>query len=103
MWSLTDAGQFGMFRQGAEAGCHVFFSGGAGRSPDGGVGHMDEFLERSNTDRRHVTTICDTCPSRALFGFAKASPFGTPAWKAPMALPTIADRVAALRDPATGA
>jgi N-acyl-D-aspartate/D-glutamate deacylase len=92
-----------MFRQGAEIGCHVLFSGGAGRSPDGGVGHMGEFLERNNVGGRHITTICHTRPSGALFGLAKASPFATPAWKNLMALPTIADRVAALRDPATRA
>jgi N-acyl-D-aspartate/D-glutamate deacylase len=92
-----------MFRQGAEAGCHVLFSGGAGRSPDGGVGHMGEFLERHNTGGRHITTICHTRPSGALFGLAKASPFATPAWKALMSLPTIADRVASLRDPKTRA
>jgi N-acyl-D-aspartate/D-glutamate deacylase len=90
-----------MFRQGAEAGCHVLFSGGAGRSPDGGVAHMAEFLGRNNRDGRHITTICHTRPSGALFGLAKASPFNTPAWKVLMSLPTFADRCAALRDSGT--
>ena len=89
-----------MFEQGAEAGCQVIFSAGAGNSKDGGVARMQEFLDRNNAAGRRITSICHTRPSGALFGLAKASPFSTPAWKALMKLPSIADRVAELRNPA---
>ena len=92
-----------MFERGGELGCHVVFSAGAGGSKDGGVTRMQEFLERQNAAGHRVTSICHTRPSGALFGLAKASPFSTPAWKALMQLPTIADRYAALRDTATRA
>ncbi len=92
-----------MFEQGAEAGCQVLYSGGAGQSPDGGVAFMEAFLERNNDAGRRITTICHTRPSGALFGLAKACPFATPAWNALMRAPTVADRYAALRDPATRA
>lgn len=92
-----------MFEQGAEAGCQVIYSGGAGRSVDGGVDNMARFLERNNAAGKRITTICHTRPSGALFGLAKASPFNTPAWKELMRLPTIGDRVAALKHPATRA
>jgi N-acyl-D-aspartate/D-glutamate deacylase len=89
-----------MFEQGAETGCQVIFSAGAGNSKDGGVARMQEFLDRNNAAGRRITSICHTRPSGALFGLAKASPFSTPAWKALMKLPSIADRVAELRNPA---
>ena len=91
-----------MFEQGAELGCQVVFSGGAGHQ-ESSVTRMQEFLDRNNAAGRRITSICHTRPSGALFGLAKASPFATPAWSALMRLPTIADRVSALRDPATRA
>jgi N-acyl-D-aspartate/D-glutamate deacylase len=90
-----------MFEQAAELGCQVIFSGGAGQSPDGGVERMQAFLDRNNAAGRRITSICHTRPSGALFGLAKASLFNTPGWKQLMALPTIAARALALRDPAT--
>jgi N-acyl-D-amino-acid deacylase len=90
-----------MFEEAANNGCSVIFSAGAGRSADGGLGRMQEFLERNNTNGRSITSICHTRPSGALFGLAKASLFNTPAWQALMALPNIPARYAALCDPAT--
>jgi len=90
-----------MFEQAADAGCQVVFSGGAGGTGDGGVTRMQEFLDRNNAAGRRITSICHTRPSGALFGLAKASPFSTPAWKALMALPTVAERYASMRDPRT--
>ena len=89
-----------MFERGAELGCQVIFSAGAGASADGGVTWMQEFLDRTNAAGKRITSICHTRPSGALFGLAKASPFSTPAWKDLMNLPSIGDRVAVLRDPA---
>ena len=89
-----------MFEQGAQEGCQVIFSAGAGNSKDGGVSNMKAFLDRNNAAGNRIMSICHTRPSGALFGLAKASPFSTPAWKALMNLPSIADRVAVLRNPA---
>lgn len=88
-----------MFEQGAEIGCHVVYSGGAGGSADGGYARTLDFLTRNNEAGRRITTICHTRPSGALFGLPRVCPFGTPAWKDLMNLPTLADRVAALKDP----
>ena len=90
-----------MFSTGAELGCHVMYSGGAGAKGDGGVARTAEFLERNNEGGRRMTSICHTRPSGAMFGLAQAIPFRNTPWKELMQLPTIEDRVAALRDPAT--
>lgn len=90
-----------MFSQGAELGCHVMYSGGAGRKGDGGVAQTAEFLARNNEGGRRVTAICHTRPSGAMFGLAQSTPFRNTPWKELMGLPSIDDRVAALRDAAT--
>ena len=95
--------EYEMFEKGAELGCHVMYSGGAGRSADGGVGRTSEFLARNNEAGRRMTTICHTRPSGAMFGLAQAIPFRNTPWQELMALPTIAERVTALKDPATRA
>jgi N-acyl-D-amino-acid deacylase len=89
-----------MFEKGAELGCHVMFSGGAGKKGDGGVAHMTEFLGRNNEGGKNMTAICHTRPSGAMFGLAQITPFRNGPWKELMALATIEDRVAALKDPA---
>ena len=90
-----------MFAKGAELGCHVMYSGGAGSKGDGGVERTAEFLARNNQGGRRVTSICHTRPSGAMFGLAQATPFRNTPWKELMQLPSIEDRVAALKDPAT--
>ena len=92
-----------MFETGAAEGCHVMFSGGAGGKGDGGVQRFNEFLQRNNEQGNRMTGICHTRPSGAMFGLAQAIPFRNTPWKELMALPSIEDRVAALRDPATKA
>lgn len=89
-----------MFETGAELGCHVMFSGGAGAKGDGGVARMTDFLGRNNEGGKNMTAICHTRPSGAMFGLAQATPFRNGPWKELMAQPTIEDRVAALKDPA---
>jgi N-acyl-D-amino-acid deacylase len=96
-------GEFEMFERGAELGCHVMFSGGAGPNGDGGVALTAKFLERNNQGGRRMTGICHTRPSGAMFGLVRAIPFRNTPWKELMQLPTIAERVAALKDPATKA
>ncbi|MDE0692593.1 MAG: amidohydrolase family protein [Gammaproteobacteria bacterium] len=90
-----------MFETGAEIGCQVLFSGGTGPDGDGGVARWAEFFERNNTDGKRVTGICHTRPSGSFFGLAQQAFLRTPAWQELMKLPSIADRVAALKDPAT--
>ncbi len=92
-----------MFETGAEQGCHVMFSGGAGPKGDGGVSRFSEFLARNNEGGRRMTGICHTRPSGAMFGLAQAIPFRNTPWKELMELPDIAARIEALRDPATKA
>ena len=90
-----------MFEHGAEVGCQVLFSGGTGGDGDGGVSRWADFLGRNNDAGRRITSICHTRPSGSFFGLAQQAFLRTPAWQELMKLPTIADRVAALKDPAT--
>ena len=97
------AGEMAMFARGAELGCHVMYSGGAGRKGDGGVAQTEEFLVRHNEDGMRMTAICHTRPSGGMFGLLQATPFRNSAWRDLMALPSVSDRLAALKDPATKA
>ena len=60
----------------------------------------EEFLTKHNQNGMRMTTVCHTRPSGAMFGLAQATPIRNSAWKELMALPTIADRLLALKDPA---
>ena len=90
-----------MFERGAEIGCQVLFSGGAGGDGDGGVSRWAEFLGRNNEAGRRIASICHTRPSGSFFGLAQQAYLRTPAWVELMKLPSIPERVAALKDPAT--
>jgi len=97
------ASEMQMFADGAGMGCHVMYSGGAGKKGDGGVAQTAEFLGRHNENGMRMTAICHTRPSGSMFGLAQATPFRNSPWKELMALPSIADRLLALADPATKA
>mgnify|MGYP006075568389 FL=1 len=88
-----------MFEQGAEAGCQILFSGGTGPQGDGGVSRWREFFHQHNQGGKRVSGVCHTRPSGAFFGLAQLSPFTkeSKAWSDLMALPTVSDRVDALR------
>ena len=90
-----------MFERGAEIGCQVLFSGGTGPQGDGGVSNWENFLGRNNEKGNRITSICHTRPSGSFFGLAQQAFLRTPGWRELMKLPTIADRAAALKDPAT--
>ncbi len=94
-----------IFEQGTDLGCQVLFSGGAGQKGDGGVAQWQDFFARHNEGGRRLNGVCHTRPSGSFFGLAQLSPFvrRSSAWKELMALPTIADRVAALSDDTTRA
>ena len=83
----------------AEAGCHVMFSGGALPFGDGCVGIMEDFLASANVDERRITTLVHSRPSGSLLGLAQLPPFKGPAWAVLMSLPSLAERLDALRDP----
>ena len=89
-----------MFRDGMDLGCQVLFSGGTGGQGDGGVGRWSEFLDAGNQDGKRIASICHTRPSGAFFGLAQLSPFTrkSQAWRDLMALPTIQDRVKAMKN-----
>ncbi len=94
-----------MFEQGTELGCQVIFSGGAGAKGDGGVARWREHFERLNEGGRRFAGICHTRPSGSFFGLAQLSPFtrSSQAWRDLMALPSIGERVDALKDETTRA
>ena len=72
---------------------------------DGGVERWNQFFEEQNEGGKRLASLCHTRPSGAFFGLAQLSPFtkSSSAWKDLMALPTIADRVDAMRHEATRA
>ena len=92
-----------MFEQGAEAGCQILFSGGAGPQGDGGVSRWRDFFHQHNQGGKRVSGVCHTRPSGAFFGLAQLSPFTqeSDAWRELMALPTVSDRLDALRNQET--
>ncbi len=92
-----------MFERGAELGCQVLFSGGTGPEGDGGVARWSEFLQRNNEMGQRITSICHTRPSGSFFGLAQQAFLRTPAWQELMRLPTVKDKVEALRVPTTRA
>jgi len=87
-----------MFEMGAKIGCQVLFSGGVGRKGDGGVSSWDEFLAVNNEAGNRITSLCHTRPSGSFFGLAQEAFLKTPAWQELMKLPTLGDRVDALRN-----
>ena len=91
--------EFLVMKDAAEAGCHVMFSGGALPFGDGCVGIMEDFLASANADERKITTLVHSRPSGSLLGLAQLPPFKGPAWAALMLLPSLAERLDALRDP----
>ncbi len=92
-----------MFQRGAELGCQVLFSGGTGGEGDGGVASWSEFLGSNNEAGNRITSICHTRPSGSFFGLAQQAFLRTPAWRELMSLPSVSDKVASMKDPATRA
>ena len=92
-----------LLRKMARACGDVLFSGGAGNSGNGGVDMFSALLEDTNANIGRMTLATQTRPSGTLCGLAQVAPVKGKRWKALMALPTIVDRLAALKDPATQA
>ncbi len=92
-----------LLREMARSCGDVLFSGGAGNSSNAGVDMFGAFLADTNANVGRMTMASQTRPSGSLCGLAQIAPVKGQKWKALMGLPTLADRVAALKDPATRA
>ena len=68
-----------------------------------GDGVFGGFLDNESGKHGNITLASMTRPSGSLCGLAQISPVKGKQWRQLMQLPTIADRVAALKDPATRA
>lgn len=93
-----------LLREMARACGDVLFSGGPGNGVGtAGVEMFGKFLADVNANDGRMTLATQTRQSGTLCGLAQVAPVKGKHWKALMALPTLADRVAALKDPATRA
>ena len=97
--------EIALLREMAGACGDVLFSGGVGNNPNAGSGveMWSQFLAATNADVGRITLASASRPSGSLCGLAQISPVKGKRWKALLALPTLAERVAALKDPATRA
>ena len=92
-----------LLREMSEACGDVLFSGGVGNYGTATLELFSEFLQANNNAGAHITMACQSRPSGSLCGLAQIAPVKGKNWAKLMALPTIADRVAGLKDPATRA
>ena len=103
----TRAGtEFGLLQSMAERAGDVLFTAGPGNDESGDLGVValwDRFLTDTRAQQGRITAYVMTRPSGMLMGLAQVAPVRGAAWRELMALPTIAQRVAALRDDATRA
>lgn len=104
----TKAGhEFELLKAMADRAGDVLFSSGVGTSTSGNdmrvVEMWDHFLSDTRDKAGRISGICMTRPSGMLMGLHQVPPIAGKAWGALMALPTLADRLAALKDPTTHA
>ncbi len=93
-----------LLREMARSCGDVLFSGGAGNGQGtAGVEMFGRFLAETNADIGRITLASQSRPGGSLCGLAQIAPVKGKQWKALLDLPTLADRVAALKDPATRA
>lgn len=92
-----------LLREMARSCGDVLFSGGAGNSSNSGVELFGALLADTNANVGRMTMASQTRPSGSLCGLAQIAPVKGQKWKALMGLPNLAERVAALKDPATRA
>ena len=88
-----------LLREMARSCGDVLFSGGAGNTGNSGVEMFGKFLADTNANVGRMTMASQTRPSGSLCGLAQIAPVKGKRWKALLALPTLADRVEALKDP----
>ncbi len=101
----TKAGhEFTLLREMAASCGDVLFSGGVGNSGTGGADAFGAFLDQHSSGADGRVTLATMCrPSGSLCGLAQIAPVKGKQWKQLMSLPSIADRIAALKDPVTRA
>lgn len=92
-----------LLREMAAHGADVLFSGGAGNGGTRSLDMLGGFLADNAGKVGNITMAAQSRPSGSLCGLAQISPVKGKTWKHVMSLPTLADRVAALKDPATRA
>ena len=96
----TKAGfEIELLREMARSCGDVLFSGGAGNGGNAGVEMFGKFLADTNANVGRMTMASQTRPSGSLCGLAQIAPVKGKQWKQLMALPTLAERVAGLKDP----
>ncbi len=98
--------EFQLLRAMAERAGDVVFSGGVGSDFDAAprvVDGFDRFLESVRAEAGRITSIAQTRPGGMLMGLHQVPPVAGAAWRRVMQLPTITDRLAALRDLSTRA
>ncbi len=96
----TKAGfEIELLREMARSCGDVLFSGGAGNGGNAGVELFGKFLADTNANVGRMTMASQTRPSGSLCGLAQIAPVKGKQWKQLMALPTLAERVAGLKDP----
>ena len=103
----TRAGhEFQLLRAMAERAGDVLFTGGPGNDATSGIDTAegwDRFLTHTRAHSGRIPEIAMTRPSGTLMGLAQVPPVAGTVWRQLMTLPTLADRVAALRDDTTRA
>lgn len=81
----------------------VLFSGGVGNAGGSVLDMFGQLLADANAGDGRMTMAMQTRPSGSLCGLAQIAPVKGKRWRAVMELPTLDDRVAALKDPAVRA
>lgn len=97
------AHEFDLLRSMAEACGDVLFSGGVGNGTSRSAEGFGAFLDDTRSRAGRITSAGMTRPSGTLCGLAEVAPVKGKKWAALMALPTVEDRLAALRDANTRA
>ena len=98
----TKAGhEFELLRSMTERCGDVLFSGGVGDR--GGVEGFGGFLDTTRSRFGNITSAAMTRPSGTLMGLLQVPPVKGKRWAALMALPTVEERLAGLKDPTTRA
>jgi N-acyl-D-amino-acid deacylase len=98
-FATKGAHEIELLREMARSCGDVLFSGGVGNSGNSGLDMFAAFLADTNANVGRMTLATASRPSGSLCGLAQISPVKGKKWKALLGLPTLADRVAALKDP----
>ncbi|MET0160742.1 MAG: amidohydrolase family protein [Acidimicrobiales bacterium] len=100
------ANEFQLLRAMAERAGDVLFAIGPGNDESTGLGPVelwDGFLSDTRAEAGRITGYTMTRPSGSLMGLAQVPPVKGGRWREVMGLPTMEDRLAALRNDATRA